>query len=57
MLTVRGLEVFYGPIGVRGIDIDVQAGEIVALIGANGAGKTRTLAPSLGSAVPRRDLL
>ena len=44
MLSVRKLEVFYGPIrAVRGIDLDVQAGEIVALNRANGAGKTSTL--------------
>jgi branched-chain amino acid transport system ATP-binding protein len=44
MLSVRDLEVFYGPIrAVRRIDLDVREGEIVALIGANGAGKTSTM--------------
>ncbi len=44
MLEVRGLEVHYGGIcAVRGVDLDVNAGEKVALIGANGAGKTSTL--------------
>jgi len=46
---VRGLEARYGPIvAVRGIDLDVLQGEIVALLGANGAGKTSTLAAIVG---------
>jgi branched-chain amino acid transport system ATP-binding protein len=44
LLEVRGLEVHYGGIrAVKGIDLDVAAGELVCLIGANGAGKTSTL--------------
>jgi len=44
MLEIRGLEVHYGGIAaVKGIDLDVSAGELVCLIGANGAGKTTTL--------------
>ena len=44
MLEVRGLEVSYGKVrAVQGIDLDVAKGEIVALIGANGAGKSSTM--------------
>ncbi|NBS95124.1 MAG: ATP-binding cassette domain-containing protein, partial [Betaproteobacteria bacterium] len=44
ILKVTGLEVAYGGIqAVKGIDLEVNAGELVALIGANGAGKTTTL--------------
>ena len=44
MLEVRGLQVAYGGINaVKGIDLDVRAGELVTLIGANGAGKSTTL--------------
>ena len=52
---MRGLEVRYGPIAaVRGIDLDVRDGEIVALLGANGAGKTSTLAAIVGLHTARR---
>src|SRR4029079_1876367 len=44
LLEVRGLEVNYGGIrAVKGIDFEVRQGELVCLIGANGAGKSTTL--------------
>jgi branched-chain amino acid transport system ATP-binding protein len=52
MLEARNLQVRYGAItAVRGIDLDVQAGEIVALIGANGAGKS-TVARAVAGLLP-----
>jgi branched-chain amino acid transport system ATP-binding protein len=44
LLHVTGLAVAYGPVhALKGIDITVEDGEIVALLGANGAGKTTAL--------------
>jgi branched-chain amino acid transport system ATP-binding protein len=44
LLEIKGLEVRYGGIrAVKGIDLSVNEGELVCLIGANGAGKTSTL--------------
>ncbi|HSV54320.1 MAG TPA: ABC transporter ATP-binding protein [Burkholderiaceae bacterium] len=44
LLEAKGLRAFYGPVAVlHGIDLDVQHGEVCALLGANGAGKTTTL--------------
>ena len=44
MLSVENLEVYYGAINaIKGISFDVKKGEIIALIGANGAGKTTIL--------------
>lgn len=44
MLEVKDLQVYYGMIqAIKGISFEVNAGEVIALIGANGAGKTTTL--------------
>ncbi len=44
LLEVKNLEVYYGVIqAVKGISFEVEEGEIIALIGANGAGKSTTL--------------
>ena len=44
LLEARSLKVFYGPLqAVCGVDFQVKCGEVVSLIGANGAGKTSVL--------------
>ncbi len=44
LLSVKDVEVYYGMIrALKGVSLDVRKGEIVALIGANGAGKTTML--------------
>jgi len=53
MLRVEGLRVRYGLVeAVHGISFDVADGEVVALIGANGAGKSSTLAAIAGLVRP-----
>jgi branched-chain amino acid transport system ATP-binding protein len=48
-LQVRDLRVFYGPVpAVRGVDLDCRPGQVVGVIGANGAGKTSLLAGIAG---------
>jgi branched-chain amino acid transport system ATP-binding protein len=53
VLRVQGLVVNYGPIeAVRGIDLEVGDREIVAVVGANGAGKSSTLKTIVGLLAP-----
>jgi branched-chain amino acid transport system ATP-binding protein len=53
LLDVTGLKVSYGAItALKGIDLKVGKGEVVALIGANGAGKTSTLRAVSGMVKP-----
>jgi len=44
VLEIQGLRAAYGPVeALRGVDLEVRAGELVCLLGANGAGKSSTL--------------
>ena len=55
MLEVKNLEVYYGVIcALKGISFEVNAGEIVSLIGANGAGKT-TMMQSIVGLIPKKN--
>lgn len=55
MLEVKDLEVYYGVIqAIKGISFEVNEGEIIALIGANGAGKTTILHTISGLISPKK---
>ena len=54
MLSVKDLQVYYGSIhAIKGVSFEVNEGEIVTLIGANGAGKSTTLNTVAGLLKPR----
>ena len=54
MLEVKDLHVYYGMIhAIKGVSFEVEKGEIIALIGANGAGKTTILHTISGLLAPK----
>ena len=55
MLEIKDNEVYYGMIqAIKGISFEVNEGEVIALIGANGAGKTTILHTVTGLLSPKR---
>nr|WP_330370920.1 ABC transporter ATP-binding protein [Lachnoclostridium phytofermentans] len=54
MLTINDLDVYYGVIqAIKGVSFTVNEGEVIALIGANGAGKTTILHTITGLVTPK----
>ncbi|HJM48621.1 MAG TPA: ABC transporter ATP-binding protein [Alphaproteobacteria bacterium] len=55
ILTLNNIETYYGPImAIRGVSLRVETGRIVAVLGANGAGKTTILKTISGVMDPRK---
>jgi branched-chain amino acid transport system ATP-binding protein len=55
MLEVAGVDSFYGAAHIlRGVSLSVRAGEVMALLGRNGAGKSTTMKSIMGLVRPRR---
>ena len=53
LLSVEGLSAAYGPVPVlHGVDLSVDAGEVVTLLGRNGMGKTTTVRTIFGLLAP-----
>jgi ABC-type branched-subunit amino acid transport system ATPase component/branched-subunit amino acid ABC-type transport system permease component len=53
-LSIRSLDVAYGPVQVLfGVDLEVEEGEVIALLGTNGAGKSTVLRAISGLTAPR----
>jgi len=55
VLKVKSIEVFYGDLqALRGVSLEVNRGEVVSILGSNGAGKSTTLMAISGILKPRR---
>ena len=55
LLTLRNIETYYGPVmAIRGVSLEVAAGSVVAVLGANGAGKTTVLKTICGAMEPQK---
>ncbi len=55
LLELRNIETYYGPImAIRGVSLTVEDGQIVSILGANGAGKTTVLKTISGAMDPQK---
>ncbi|MFT5482181.1 MAG: branched-chain amino acid transport system ATP-binding protein [Halieaceae bacterium] len=55
ILDLKNIETYYGPImAIRGVSMALQEGQVVALLGANGAGKTTVLKTISGAMEPQK---
>ena len=55
LLELRNIETYYGPVmAIKGVSLEVRKGQIVSLLGANGAGKTTVLKTISGAMDPQK---
>ena len=55
LLKILNVETYYGPVmAIRGVSLNVEPGQIVVLLGANGAGKTTVLKTISGAMDPQK---
>ena len=55
LLQLKNIETYYGPVmAIRGVSLEIKKGQIVALLGANGAGKTTVLKTISGAMDPQK---
>lgn len=55
LLELRNIETYYGPVmAIKGVSLEVREGQIVCLLGANGAGKTTVLKTISGAMDPQK---